>query len=596
MSENKKKQAPIDAAFRRKKLMGYCWKARGSFLPGLLFEGSSVALDLFAPFLVAEILNKQIQELHALSETGRLFRLLAIYLMAMLFSSIFRYASGIFLQRSANGIARMIQLDVFSHLQKLPIAYFDSLPAGKVVSRVTNDSNAVKLLFSAVLVRLISAAIYGIGIYLTLSQLDLRLFLLALLPLPFLWLIFRDFQKKSAKWNYAARRSLSELNGQLNEYIQGMEVIQSLDREERIASDFEKINQENYKINLKLTQLWSYSAFNMTSAFEYLTMAAILAYFGYGSISGAYIVPIGSLYLFVNYMSRFFNQVNQAMQRVGDLERARGAADHIFELLRETPGEETSGELEPVQGEIDFENIHFAYIEDEIVLNGVSFHIPAGDSAAFVGHTGSGKSTIMNLLMGFYRPESGQIRLDGKALEDYPLLSLRRQMAIVLQDPYLFSGTLYSNIALGREDISLEDAEEALREVGGAPLLARLKDGLLSEVREHGNGYSTGERQLISFARALAQNPRILVLDEATANIDSETEALIQKGITRLGQDRTMLLIAHRLSTIQHASRIYVLDHGQIVEAGSHDELMALDGIYAQMVREQSRSLKEQPA
>lgn len=577
--------------FRRRKLFSYAWKCKRTFLPGVLLEGLAMAADLAAPLLVANILNRQVPRALQTKDSSLVIQTLAAtllwYLLSVLASSGLRYGSGLLLQSSANHLARIMQVDVFSYLQKLPISYFDRLPAGKVVSRVMNDTKAVKNLFASVLVRLLSASIYGIGIYFTLIFLDRNLFFLALLPLPFLYLIFRDFQSKSARHNYEARRSLSDLNGQLNEDIQGMEVIQSLGCEERIRERFEKTNRDLFEVNLKLTRLWSYSSYNMTTALRYAIMALILLYFGYGSVSGKYFVPVGSLYLFVDYMGKFFEQVHQAMQRISDLERARGAADHIFELLREEAVSEESGELSGVRGEVEFRDARFAYLDEE-VIRGISFRVKANETAAFVGATGSGKSTLMNLLFGFYPLGSGQILIDGRDLSDLPLSKLRSHMAIVLQDPVLFSGTLYSNIALNR-NLSPEEAEKALREVGGGPMLDRLKKGIHSPVSERGQGYSSGEKQLITFARALVRDPRILVLDEATASIDSETEALIQEGIRRLKKGRTTFLIAHRLSTIRHASQIYVLRRGEICERGTHEDLMKKDGIYAEMVREQTR-------
>lgn len=577
--------------FRRKLLSAYTWKARKYFGPGLLIEAVATAVQLVAPVLVGRILNQQVI---AQSQTDGLtyyLQLLGLYLLTTLIASILRYGSQYLFQLSANRISQMVQNDVFAHLQALPIAFFDRMAAGKIVSRVTNDSNALKTLYAQVITRLISAFIFAIGTYIGLIAIDYRLFLMALIPIPFLTIVFTDFKSKSSRYNRELRSNLSELNGQINENVQGMEVIQSLGREDRVYNEFDNLNKKYLDTSLRYSHLYAYSAQTITGFLNFLVMAAILAYFGYASLSGKYDVPIGNLYIFIEYMRRLFEQFNTIMQRIGNLDRSLGAADHIFEILQLEPESYTDGELDQVQGDIEFKDVEFAYIKGEPVLKGISLHIPAGHTAAFVGATGSGKSTIMNLISGFYPLGDGDILIDGKSIKDIPIQSLRRQMAVVLQDPFIFRGSLYKNIALDNKSISPDQAESALRELGGGRLLDRLEKGIMSEVAEQGKGFSMGERQLISFARALAQAPHILILDEATANVDSETEGLIQAGIDRLQSGRTTLMIAHRLSTIKDADSIYVLDKGQIAEQGNHEELMAMHGLYAKMYEEQSKSI-----
>jgi ATP-binding cassette subfamily B multidrug efflux pump len=338
-----------------------------------------------------------------------------------------------------------------------------------------------------------------------------------------------------------------------------------------------------------MTRLHSYSGYNATESLNYLMLSFALLYFGIGNILEISIVPIGHLYLFIDYMIRFFTQMNRAMQHLGNLERARGAADHIFELLDREALSDTGEIIEHVDGVVSFEHVTFAYKQDEIVLRDVSFNVPQGVTAAFVGQTGAGKSTVMNLIFSFYQPDEGRIFIDGKDLTTLNKKSVRSHMAIVTQEPFLFTGTVESNITLNRPWISSEDARQALIEVGGGTFLARLGKGMQTPVRERGSEFSAGERQLISFARALAQNPTILILDEATSHIDTETEAIIQHGIERLSKGRTTLIIAHRLSTIRHANKIYVLDQGEIVEKGSHAQLMEKNGIFAHMVETQTR-------
>ncbi len=588
----KKKGLKERQRFRVKMLFTYTWRAKKYFLPGFIVEGLATGVDLVAPILIGQILNRQVIDAAGTSGVDHYLRLLLFYFCAVFISAGLRYSSQVLFQYTANHVGRLIQTDVFSHLQALPLSFFDHMPAGKIVSRVTNDSNAVKMLYAQVVTRLITAGIYALGIYISLSLLDYRLFLLALIPLPLLYFVFKDFKSKSSTYNQSLRRSLSELNSQLNENIQGMEIIQSLGRENRVYSEFRALNDEHFETNVKYSKLFAYSTHNITDVLDTLVMAAILAYFGYASLSGKYDVPLGNLYVFIEYMRRLFEQFNTVMQRVGNLERSLGAADHIFELLQVEKADYISGELEEFSGNIEFSDVHFSYLEDEPVLKGISLRIEADSRVAFVGATGSGKSTIMNLLCGFYPLDSGKILIDGKDLTSLPLLSLRQKMAFVLQDPFLFKGTLYNNIALGDEKISPEKATRALLDVGGNKLLSRLEEGIMSPVGEHGQGYSTGERQLISFARALAKEPEILILDEATANVDSETEAIIQEGIARLQKDRTTLLIAHRLSTIKEADQIYVLDRGQIVESGTHESLSALGGIYAKMYEEQFGSVR----
>ncbi len=583
-SENSSKSR---ASFLR--LFKYAKYAIRPLLIGLVLTISTVGLDLAGPYLISRILDGEIVVGVGARDYKTFVLIIVLYAISVLLSLATRYTGSIANQIASNRISVVMQRQVMRHVQNMPVSYFDTLAAGTVVSRITNDTKAVRIFFNTVLSQLLMAGVFALGILFGLLSLDWRLFLIASLSFPILFFMFRDFQRKSLRYSQNIRRGISRLNASMNENIQGIEIIQSFNRERSMYEAYSDINDEVFRNGLGMTRLHSYSGHNATESLNYLMLCFALLYFGLGNILGISFVPIGHLYLFIDYMIRFFSQMNRAMQHLGNLERARGAADHIFELLDREALTDTGEDIEQVDGDVSFEHVTFAYKKDEIVLRDVSFDIPQGVTTAFVGQTGAGKSTVMNLLFSFYQPDEGRILIDGKDLTTLNKKSVRSHMAIVTQEPFLFTGTIESNITLNRPWISSEDARQALIEVGGGAFLARLNKGVQTPVRERGNEFSAGERQLISFARALAQNPTILILDEATSHIDTETEAIIQRGIERLSEGRTTLIIAHRLSTIRHASRIYVLDQGEIVEEGSHAELLEKNGIFAHMVETQTR-------
>lgn len=574
--------------FRFKKLLTYGWKAKKPLIAGFLVTFSAVATDLIGPYIIGMILDTELIEGIGAREPKEYALYLSLFILSVIGAGLLRYFSSYFFNQTANLVAKDIQEEVFYHVQELPIAFFDKMPAGKIVSRVTNDTRDVKVLFQVVLAQLTTAAVYGLGVYIGLIFIDPKLALLGLVPLPLVALVFVDFKNKSATYNYKFRKYLSDLNANLNENIQGMEIIQSYRQEETIQEEFKEINHKVYEQGVNMSRLYSYSAFNAISKIQYLTLAGALLYFGFGQITGAYPVTIGLLYIFVDYMTKIFNQVTNAIQRVGELERARGAWNHICELLEEETVDAGGEKLESVTGEVSFDRVNFSYLAGEPVLKEVSFQASAGQTIAFVGHTGSGKSTIMNLLFGFYKPDSGVIQIDGHDAAGLQPNSMRKEMSIVLQDPFLFHGDILSNITLFDESISEDMAREALIDVGGERLLNNSEKDMKTPVREGGEGFSAGERQLLSFARALVKNPKILVLDEATSNIDSETEQIIQKGIETLQRGRTTFIIAHRLSTIKNADQIFLMEEGRIVESGTHECLLQINGRYKEMYLSQS--------
>ena len=574
--------------YRLNKLLSYAKRTKITLLGGLVMALLTVAADLLAPRIIARILDNELIEGVGTRDYPVFIRLVVIYGIFVAVASLTRFLTLIFFQRGAHRVSRFMQEDLFRHVQTLPIQYFDSLPAGKVVSRVTNDTKDVIILFQVVLSNLTTAALYLIGIYGSLLLLDPKLALIAAIPLPIIAWVILDYRKKSTELNTVYRSNLSELNASLNENIQGMEIIQAFTQEEATYQSFSKINDTIYGAQLGMTKLMSYSSFNAIGFLRYFTIGTILLYFGYGHITGAYPVSVGILYVFVSYMMKIYDQSQNVLDRIGQLQRANVASDHIFSLLQQPGISETDEAPIEVAGDVSFSEVSFYYKDEEYVLKDVSFEVGRGKTAAFVGHTGSGKSTIMNLLLRFYEPQHGQILIDGRPITELPRRKFREHVAIVLQDPYLFTGTILSNVTLGNPAITEEKAYQAFIEVGGKDFLERHPEGLHTPITEKGATFSAGERQLISFARALAKNPKILVLDEATANIDSETEQLIQRGVERLKQGRTTLLIAHRLSTIREADQIFVLDKGKIVESGNHEELIRLDGEYKEMYLHQS--------
>jgi len=523
------------------------------------------------------------QELYSFykPEFPALMKLAAMYFGFLLLVAVFTYGQRLMLQTSANRIVRKMRTDIFAHTQRLPVNYYDNLSAGQVVSRVTNDTEAIRELYVGVLANFFTGIIYMVAIYGALFLLDVRLALVALplVPILIIWIIV--YRKFAARYNRIIRSKLSEINGMINESIQGMTIIQAFRRQKETTKEFEEMNEHYYKYQNKLLSLNSVTSHNLVNVIRNTLFLIVLIMFWGDSLRGA--VSVGVLYAFIDYMNRMFAPIVGIVNQLSNLETARVSAERVFKLMDEEGIDVVSGKMDRYKGDVKFEDVSFAYKKDEYVLKHISFHAQQGQTVALVGHTGSGKSSILNLLFRFYDSNEGKIIVDGTDVRDMPKQLLRQHMGIVLQDPFLFTGTIASNISLDNPEISREKIVQSLRDVGAYDMFSQFQGGIDAPVIEKGSTLSAGQRQLISFARALAYDPAILILDEATASIDTETEAIIQEALDVLKKGRTTFVIAHRLSTIRSADQILVLDRGVIVERGSHDELMEHRGKYYAM-------------
>ncbi|MEK4304530.1 ABC transporter ATP-binding protein [Oceanobacillus sp. FSL K6-0251] len=518
--------------------------------------------------------------------------LLVLYMVLLIIAGVFQFYQTFLLQKSANQIVKRMRTDLFAHTERLPINYYIDQPAGTIVARITNDTEAIRDLYERVLSIVVASLVYMAGIFVALFILDPQLAALCLLVIPLLYGWMRFYKYFGGKYNQVIRKTISQINGNINEAIQGMPIIQAFNREKAMKADFEELNHRNYTFQKKLIRLSALTSYNLVTVFRNITFVGFIWYFGASSFDMASMISIGVLYAFVDYINRLFEPVTDIVNQLPLIEQARVAGSRVFELL-DQPAEETDNRaIDKYRGTISFDHVSFAYQKDDYILKDISFHVGAGQTTAFVGHTGSGKSSIMNLLFRFYDPQKGRITIDGMDTFSLSRQQVRSHMGVVLQDPFLFSGTILSNVTMQDEKITRETAIAALKAVGADRFIEKLPNGYDEEVTENGSTYSLGERQLISFARALAFDPSILILDEATANIDTETELLIQHALEVLKQGRTTLVIAHRLSTIQQADQIIVLDKGRLIEQGNHDTLIAERGTYYQMYQMQQGSLK----
>ncbi len=490
---------------------------------------------------------------------------------------------------------RDLRTSVFDHIQKLHLGFFDRYPVGRLVTRATNDVENVAEMFSAGLVALVIDLVKMVGYAAILFAISWKLSLFTFAVVPLLAVAAVIFRLKVREAFRETRLRIARINAQIQETITGMKVVQLFTREDRNFSDFDEMNALN-RDAWHRSNRWDGRLFSVVEVAQNLTVAIILGY-GYG------LAAIGTFYLFIDYMRRFFMPLRDLSAKYSVMQSSMAGAERIFELLDTEPAiVDRAAGADPIRagsdarGTVVFDNVWFAYNSDatagtpEWILQDLNFRVEPGEKVAFVGATGAGKTSLIKLLARLYEPQRGHIVLDGNLLADLPQTEIRRRVATVLQDVFLFSGTIEENIALGRDDLSMEQIVAAAKTVEAHAFIERLPDGYQTELRERGSNLSVGQRQLLSFARAVAHGADILVLDEATSSIDTETEVVIQRAVQKLMQGRTAIAIAHRLSTIQDMDRIYVLHKGRIQESGTHDELLALEGFYYRLYRLQYRA------
>ena len=511
--------------------------------------------------------------------------LVILFLGSQLFRLVFSYLQSIFLNTAGQYVMFDMRKELYSKLQHQEVAYYDRNPVGRIMTRLTSDVDALNELFTAGVTDLLGDLVKIIAIVSIMMWTDVRLTLFSLLTVPMLFLATTWFRKGARKGYDLVRTRLARINAFLQEHFAGAQTVQIFNAEAKSLRTFDRINDEYRRANIDTIYYYAIF-FPLVDLIGAIGIALIIWYGGYRVMQntpGYTVLSLGALVAFIQYLQSLFQPIRDISDKYNVLQAAVVASHRIFKTL-DLPlaivGPEKALKAERARGRIEFQNVWFAYKDEDWVLKDVSFTVEPGQSIALVGHTGSGKTTITNLLMRFYDIQRGRILLDGVDLRDWDLQALRQNFAVVLQEVFLFSGTIEGNIRLGREDITEERVRWAAEEVHADSFIRKLKDNYDAEVRERGAGLSVGQKQLISFARALAFDPALLILDEATSSIDTETEQLIQRAIERVMRDRTSIVVAHRLSTIQNADRIIVLHHGEIREQGTHQELLAERGLY----------------
>ena len=561
----------------------YMKKAKRSYIIGFVFSLLNVGLGVAGVYVLSKVFD---------GITGDLTRqiilksliVIAGYGLILLCSGISNYIRNIYLVKGANEVYVRIQMQVYDHIQSLPIKYFDNMPAGSVVSRITSDVNQIRTFFVSTFVQILIIVLKIIFSYIVLFYVDVRfgLFMLALFPIMFI--VLKIYNKLSIDSIKGYRRKFSQSNGIINENYQNLEIIKAFNKEKESIEDWNKHNEERYKYWKKLNLVDSLLLHNITGVFRIVIFIGIVYYYSYSHFNNVYGITLGMVYLFINYTTDIIYRIADFTMGISNYIRAQGAAINIQEILKLEVEEDNYNDIteDDFRGNIKFEDVYFSYKDDFYVLRDLNLEIKENQTVAFVGHTGSGKSTIMNLIVKFYSATKGNVLINGRNINDYSKEYLREKTAIVLQDSFLFEGTLLENITTSNDE---KKARKALSRVGGDFILENRS--LDSKVEVGGSNFSTGEKQLICLARALAKDPKILILDESTANIDSETEQNVSRAIEELKQGRTTLIIAHRLSTIKNADMIYVLRKGKVIENGTHEQLLSLNGSYKKMYETQ---------
>ncbi len=587
--KNKKESIGFDRNMKDseiiKRLLKYARPYTKSFVLAIIVMIISISYDILSPVIVG-LITESLQN----GELGlrELFIYVALYLSMLVVMLVCTYIQVLVLQKVGQKIISKMREDLFLHIEGLSHSQLNSTPVGTLVTRVTNDTESVSVMFTNIIVNLLKNCLIILGVFVAMMMLNRVLTLMVLCFVPFIVLFTIIFRKFSRRAYRRTRDGTTAINTFLSENLSGMRIIQIFNRENKKADEFSVRNKELYRA--KRQQLVVAGIFHPLVYMLYIACIMFLFYIsGRSATSGLSLfghtvtVSASVLVSFYMYINKFFNPIQSLADQFNWLQAAFASSEKIFTILDIQPDvTDTQGavELDEVKGEIEFRNVWFSYVPDEWVLRGVSFKVEAKQTVAFVGSTGSGKTTILSLLCRNYDIQKGQILVDGIDIKNIKISSLRKHFGQMLQDVFLFSGDIRSNIVLRRDDISDEEIMEACRYVNADKFIDKLPHGLDEQVRERGNNFSAGQRQLLSFARTIIHKPAVMILDEATANIDTETEILIQDSLEKMMNIGTMLIVAHRLSTIQHADKIIVLSHGEIIEEGNHFELLEKKGKY----------------